>query len=113
MKNGSFQILLFEDNAADAFLVRMALDEVGLPFQLEVCSDGAGPEPLFCTEMATPSFEGTANCSGVIAWSSIQSEPREALRHGANTGRLVRWYLPGTSVCHRKGSARVIVPALS
>jgi hypothetical protein len=40
MKNGSFQILLFEDNAADAFLVRMALDEVGLPFQLEVGSDG-------------------------------------------------------------------------
>jgi len=40
MKDGSFQILLFEDNAADAFLVRMALDEAGLPFQLEVCSDG-------------------------------------------------------------------------
>ena len=40
MKDGSFQILLFEDNAADVFLVRMALDEAGLPFHLEVCSDG-------------------------------------------------------------------------
>jgi CheY-like chemotaxis protein len=40
MNESSFQILLFEDNAADVFLVRTALEETGLPFKLEVCSDG-------------------------------------------------------------------------
>ena len=40
MKDTSFQILLFEDNDADVLLVRLALEEAGLPFQLEVCGDG-------------------------------------------------------------------------
>ena len=40
MKDGLFQILLFEDNAADVYLVRLALDEARLPFQLDVCVDG-------------------------------------------------------------------------
>lgn len=36
-----FDILLFEDNEPDAFLVRTALDLSGLCFRFEVCSDGA------------------------------------------------------------------------
>jgi len=35
-----FEILLFEDNAPDVFLVQTALDSAGLRFHLEVCSDG-------------------------------------------------------------------------
>ena len=40
MKNDSFQVLLFEDNTADVLLVRLALEEAGLRFELEVCADG-------------------------------------------------------------------------
>ena len=40
MKDRSVQVLLFEDNTADVFLVRLALEEAGLPFELEVCADG-------------------------------------------------------------------------
>jgi DNA-binding response OmpR family regulator len=29
-----------EDNEADVFLLRMAFEEAGLPFELKVCSDG-------------------------------------------------------------------------
>jgi hypothetical protein len=29
VRNGSFQILLFEDDAADVFLVRIAIEEAG------------------------------------------------------------------------------------
>lgn len=35
MKNRSYQILLFEDNTADVYLVRLALQEARVPFQLE------------------------------------------------------------------------------
>ena len=35
-----FRIFLFEDNDADVFLVRMAIDQAGLPFALTVCTDG-------------------------------------------------------------------------
>lgn len=38
--SGEFDILLFEDNAPDVFLVQTALESAGLRFRLEVCSDG-------------------------------------------------------------------------
>lgn len=36
-----FEILLFEDNAPDVFLVQTALETAGVRFHLEVCSDGS------------------------------------------------------------------------
>ena len=36
----ALEIMLVEDNPADAFLVRLALKEAGLTFQLNHCSDG-------------------------------------------------------------------------
>jgi len=35
-----FEILLFEDNETDVFLVRLGLESAGVRFHLEVCSDG-------------------------------------------------------------------------
>lgn len=40
MTNNQFRIIVVEDNEADVFLLRMALEEAGLPFELNVCSDG-------------------------------------------------------------------------
>lgn len=36
-----FEILLIEDNAPDVFVVQTALESAGIPFRLEVCSDGS------------------------------------------------------------------------
>ena len=36
----TLQIVLAEDNEADAFLVRMALEQAGLTFNLQICLDG-------------------------------------------------------------------------
>jgi CheY-like chemotaxis protein len=38
--NGTLLITLAEDNAADVFLVRSALEQEGLEFELQVLSDG-------------------------------------------------------------------------
>lgn len=40
-------VLLVEDNAADAFLVREAIREQGLPFELHVVSDGREGAQIF------------------------------------------------------------------
>lgn len=40
MTNNRFHIIVVEDNEADVFLLRMALEEAGLPCELQVCSDG-------------------------------------------------------------------------
>jgi DNA-binding response OmpR family regulator len=40
MTKREFDIVLIEDNQPDVFLVRTALEEAGIAFRLEVCSDG-------------------------------------------------------------------------
>ncbi len=42
MTNNQFRIVVAEDNEADVFLLRMALEQARLPFELKVCSDGPG-----------------------------------------------------------------------
>lgn len=44
MTNNRFHIVVVEDNEADVFLLRIALEETGLRCELQVCSDG--PEVL-------------------------------------------------------------------
>lgn len=110
--NQELVVLLVEDNAADAFLVREAIREQGLPFELHVVSDGEKALSFFdqmdaSDKMPCPNFllldlnlprvagdevlarvKKSAKCSGmpvVVLTSSDSPVDRDrAIRLGAN-----------------------------
>lgn len=107
MKDTSFRILLFEDNTADVFLVRLALEEARLPFQLDVCGDGeealrhlrrmeggeASPPDALLLDMNLPKYggieileqlrQGAIGASILVIVLTSSDSPKDRERAGA------------------------------
>src|SRR6516225_7932816 len=54
MRDAPYCIVLIEDNQADSFLLRKALEEAELYFELTVLEDGATALEFFCQRDADP-----------------------------------------------------------
>lgn len=103
------KILLVEDEPADHTLVRKSLDELGLPWSLEIVSDGhqavqrvqdqqAGLPHLVLLDLSLPGYSGLEVLQRlrsqerwgtvpvvVLSTSNRQSDVTECYRAGANT----------------------------
>jgi len=103
-----FQILLFEDNDADVFLVQKAIEDTGLPAEVTVCSDGEdaialveriesgeSPHPdLLLLDLNLPKFSG--------------EEILERIRQGPNGRSCATVVLTSSDSPHDRARAKAL-----